>query len=433
MQTFRLIRTDQNADASALVSESLLLGRAHASEVQLPHPRVAAAHAGIKWHDGAFWLTALVEAPNGVVLLNNAAVQQAPLSTGDILRIGPYRLRLAVQEATLQITVEFALDLAEPEAPEPPLFAGTPADERVLERYWERRLQSAEAGGMPRQPLQAVQARPAVEQDGSELRRRRAQALAGGALLLMLFVVAAAWAFPQVSSPGLLSAAHQAKTLPAASTIANQTSGACSACHTLTGTSAQQCAACHTTPTFQTALGQTHLNLGLTCRACHAEHRGTNFKPALVSNTVCTNCHQTEPFAQTQNGQHTLHGPAVAYPVKNGLWLWDGVSQTAWQQHGLPGRTVEYNLRAQFHLLHGQGRAQGRTQCADCHLGGAADAALKQHVREACAQCHSLQPAFATALARLAETQPLLAGKARCVSCHAQHGAEKDLRASVRK
>ena len=141
-----------------------------------------------------------------------------------------------------------------------------------------------------------------------------------------------------------------------------------------------------------------------------------------------------EARPDSQSPRSTLHGRAVSYPVRNGLWLWEGLSQTTWQQqHGLPGRTFDYNLREQVHMLHTQGQAQGRAQCADCHLGGTEGAALKRYLREACAQCHNLQPAFAAALTRMAETQPLQTGQARCVSCHAQHGAEKDLRASVRK
>ncbi len=435
MNTFRIIRTDRNADASALAGESLLIGRALTSDLQLPHPAVAPAHAGIKHHDGAFWLSALADAAASPVLVNDAAVQQAPLNEGDTLRIGPYLLRLAVQQATLQITVDFALALAlalaDPEPTEPPSYVGTPADERILERYWERRLQSAGAE-FARNKLPNES--PQTEQLVGQSRRSPLRLLAAGVALSLLGAAVLAWAFPRVYSPGPLSAAHASGTLPATSTVASKASAACGACHTLTGTMSQQCSACHSTPTFQAALAQRHFNVGLSCRACHTEHRGAEFKPALVANAVCTHCHQAQREANSdQSGRRTLHGRAVSYPVRNGLWLWEGLSQTTWQQHGLPGRTVDYNLREQFHMLHTQGQAQGRAQCADCHLGGTAGAALKRYVREACAQCHNLQPAFAAALTRMAETQPLQTGQARCVSCHAQHGAEKDLRASVRK
>lgn len=421
MNTFRIMRTDRQTDDCTLAGESLLIGRANTSDLQLPHPAVAPAHAGIKFHEDAYWLSALAEAATHPVRLNDAVVQQAPLSEGDTVRIGPYLLRMARSEQTLQITVDFALDLALPDAAEaePPISAGTPADERQLERYWERRLQTIE-------PAQTRSASTPGQQPGRQLSRRW---LAGLALFFLLGVTAAAWAFPTVYSPGPLSAPHTARTLPAASLIAKQASNSCGACHTLTGTMAQQCAACHSTPTFQATIAQKHLKLGLTCRACHTEHRGTDFKPDFVANAVCTSCHQMN----SANGAPTLHGKPVSYPVKNGLWLWEGLSQTTWQQHGLPGRTVDYNLREQFHMLHAQGPPQGRTQCVDCHLGGTEGASLKRNVREACSQCHGLQPAFAVSLKRLAETQALQTGNARCVSCHAQHGAEKDLRASVRK
>lgn len=444
MNTFRIIRTDRNADPSVLLEESLLIGRALTSDLQLPHPAVAAVHAGVTSHDGAFWLSALADATTSPVWLNDTAVQQAPLSDDDTVRIGPYVLRMAVGPETLQITVDFALELAlaELEAAEPPVFIGTPADERVLERYWERRLQTVEVALTPnRNPPGAPQTGQAIR----PARRNPLRWLAFVVVLLMLCVAVGAWVYPQVYSPGPLSAAHAARTLPVANLIAKRATGACGACHTLTGTMPQQCSACHTTTTFQAAIAQKHLNLGLTCRACHTEHRGVEFNPALVANAVCTNCHQTNPpngnpndnqngnQNGNQGGDRTLHGHAVSYPVRNGLWLWAGLSQTSWRARGLPGQTVDYNLREQFHMLHAQGRVQGRTQCVDCHLGGTAGAALKRNVRESCAQCHSLQPAFAAALSRMAETQPLQTGNARCVSCHAQHGVEKDLRASVRK
>lgn len=428
MNTFRIIRTDRQTDTSTLVGESLLIGRALTSDLQLPHPTVALAHAGLKFHEGAFWLSALAAGATNPVLLNDVAVQHVPLSEGDLVRIGPYLLWITVGEQTLQLTIALALDLAQPAAAgvEPPISIGTPADERLLERYWERRLQTAETVLAPPQTRQTSTSSP---RQVAQSWRSSWRWLVGIAVLLFVCVIMAGWAFPGVYSPGPLSAAHAVSTLPAASLTAKQVSASCSSCHTLTGTMPQQCSACHATPTFQAAIAQKHLNLGLNCRTCHPEHRGAEFDSSLVPNTVCTSCHQTNPA----NGDKTLHGKPVSYPVRNGLWLWEGVSQTAWQQHGLLGQTVEYNLREQFHMLHAQGQARGRTQCVDCHLGGTEGAALKRNVRESCAQCHRLQPAFALTLARQAETQPLQVGQVHCVSCHAQHGAEKDLRASVRK
>jgi predicted CxxxxCH...CXXCH cytochrome family protein len=108
----------------------------------------------------------------------------------------------------------------------------------------------------------------------------------------------------------------------------------------------------------------------------------------------------------------------------------------------LPGLTTDYNLREQFHLLHTQGTRLGRAQCSDCHLGGyqpgkepgeKTDPAWKLNVRESCAQCHALQPTLAATLARSRATEPHLQGQTRCVTCHAQHGPERDLRASTRR
>ena len=432
MQTFRIIRADRQSDTSMLVAESLLIGRARASDLQLAHPTVAALQAGIKWHEGAFWLTRLADTADSPVWLNGAAVQQAPLGEGDQVRIGPYLLSLSVRPETLQLTVELVLGLlsAEQPAAASPSSIGTPADQRILERYWERRLQTVEARFKQREG--ATPTRPAAVAARSQ--RSAVRLLAGSGLIFLLGLAVAAGAYPQLFAPGPLSQAHASKTLPVASAIASQASSACRACHTLSGSMAARCITCHSTNTFQATLARPHLSPALTCRTCHTEHRGRAFEPALVSNAVCTGCHQIRPPAsQPAAGQGGLHGPAVSYPVRNGRWSWEGLSQKQWQAHGLPGSTLDYNLREQFHLLHTQGRAQGRALCADCHLGGVQSDALKQPVRAACAQCHSLQPALAAALLKLAETQPLPAGQTLCVSCHAQHGAEKDLRASVRK
>jgi hypothetical protein len=77
----------------------------------------------------------------------------------------------------------------------------------------------------------------------------------------------------------------------------------------------------------------------------------------------------------------------------------------------------------QFHLVHVAGRRQGRANCSDCHNAGFEGDAVRQGVRESCATCHAVNY-------QAASTKEAGAG---CVVCHAQHGEEKGLRASLRR
>jgi hypothetical protein len=133
----------------------------------------------------------------------------------------------------------------------------------------------------------------------------------------------------------------------------------------------------------------------------------------------------------------------TGYPVIDGRWVWGGISQKEWQRKELPGATSQYSLKEQFHLIHLAGGQKGRANCTDCHKAGFVGAAVTEGVRESCSACHGLGEAAAvaqTTSARAGFTDrawDLLAGAQskdpQCVSCHAQHGEEKELRSSLRR
>jgi hypothetical protein len=168
----------------------------------------------------------------------------------------------------------------------------------------------------------------------------------------------------------------------------------------------------------------------LTCTACHTgEHQGRDIRLAFVANTTCTNCHQS---GQVFNGKqlNAPHGGrAFGYPVSSdGKWGgegadWAGITQADWQRKELPGTSLSYSLKEQFHLVHLTGRQQGRANCSDCHTAGFEGEAVRQGVRESCASCHDVKY-------QVASTKE---GGTGCVSCHAQHGEEKELKASLRR
>jgi nitrate/TMAO reductase-like tetraheme cytochrome c subunit len=122
----------------------------------------------------------------------------------------------------------------------------------------------------------------------------------------------------------------------------------------------------------------------------------------------------------------------------DGKWQWAGISQAEWNRRQLPGATSQFLPKEQFHLVHLAGKTQGRSNCTDCHKSGFEGEAIRQGVRESCADCHGapLPPASAafsfpdTARNRMIVVSP---NAALCVSCHSQHGQEKNLRASLRR
>jgi len=205
MATFRILRTDYQADPSSLISEGLLIGRAAVCDLQLNHPAVRPFHAGITLHNGAYWVSTLTDSSS---LLNGKPVTHAPLTDGDALRLGAYRLHCSVIEELLQITVEFLLEPAADASANVAPKEAMPAAATILSDYWTRRLQRAEAAQTT--PPSATQF---AWQPTADLRRRWPWSLVVGILLATtLIAIFAAFAFPRAFAPGVLSAAHTRNT-----------------------------------------------------------------------------------------------------------------------------------------------------------------------------------------------------------------------------
>lgn len=183
----------------------------------------------------------------------------------------------------------------------------------------------------------------------------------------------------------------------------------------------QNCASCHKTQDFEPSISGKHSAAGLTCISCHNEHKGRDFSPALVASAGCTSCHHDGAIVHGKQ-LNTPHGGTLGYPVLNGQWKWAGVTQAEWQRKGLRGSMAGHNLMEQFHLVHLAGRRQGRAKCSDCHAAGYEGESVRQGVRESCATCHAVNYQPST-----------LEAGAGCIVCHAQHGEEKGLKASLRR
>jgi mono/diheme cytochrome c family protein len=268
-----------------------------------------------------------------------------------------------------------------------------------------------------------------------------------GTLIVAAVAITATLAFQEIYSPGALSTAHARDKLSISPSIAkNINSASCSTCHSSRAPMNQNCAGCHTTNAFHSEVSEKHQKASLTCVDCHSEHHGRDFRPALVANVACVGCHRDGGgFVSPLDGRmlKTPHGGTFGYPVNNGRWTWGGVSQAEWQRKELPGVISQFGLKEQFHLIHAAGRQGGRSNCADCHTAGFEGDAVTKGVRESCADCHGTDESAAraqAASARLifADKGPNRSGGVRpgaplCVSCHSQHGEEKDLRASLRR
>jgi pSer/pThr/pTyr-binding forkhead associated (FHA) protein len=463
---FIITRKDLDIDSVIVESEGLTIGRLTGNDLALNHPTVSRTHAGIKEVGGDYWIFNLSEA-NGT-LLNGELVQSTPLADGDLIQIGPFFLHPAYTEGGLAITVEMSVKplpvevlgtkpLEQPgeggktvmlsqvalEQREKPTPKGTrrlsgtglltgmlPAlDEQALKVFWDKRKR--EAGKLAEEsPLKPKGGRQLGKAQFNwrptrDLERPWPFGLfAWAAGLVTVFSVVATFAYKDAYSPGALASAHARSQLEITPAIARQPNAdSCTTCHSIQSSMQQNCAACHTTDAFHSEVSTKHMAAGLGCTACHDEHQGRSFSPSQVANTGCVSCHR-DGARFGGKPLRTPHGGTLGYPVENGQWTnWAGVTEAEWRRKELPGASSQYNLKEQFHLVHVAGRRQGRSNCTDCHTAGFEGEAVRQGVRESCVNCHSIN--YQTTAAKEAGTG--------CVSCHAQHGEEKELRASLRR
>jgi hypothetical protein len=489
MNRFRIIRKDLALDPVSIESEGLTLGRLTGNDLALNHPTVSRTHAGIKEINGDYWLFNLSEA-NGT-LLNGEQIESTPLADGDLIQIGTFFLYPKYQDDGLQLEIELSVrpfpieagvggsqlllptdqqktvrfDLARlaqlqrgkttPRGTRRLTGSGlisgvlTPQDEQALKIFWdkrkreagklggesplkprgERRLGKAQFNWAPTRDLQFPWPRPLF---------------VWGSIIVTALAVASAFAYKEAYSPGPLSSPHARKDFSITPAIAQRVNGStCTACHTVRGALNQACASCHRTDAFRSEVSDKHMKVGLSCTTCHDEHNGRDFRPALITNTACVGCHrEASGFVSPLSGQalgapHRGQGQ-LGYPVVDGKWQWAGISQAEWNRRQLPGATSQFLPKEQFHLVHLAGKLQGRSNCTDCHKSGFEGEAIRQGVRESCADCHGAPPPLASAAfsfpdparTRMIAVSP---NAALCVSCHSQHGQEKDLRATLRR
>ncbi len=209
----------------------------------------------------------------------------------------------------------------------------------------------------------------------------------------------------------------------------------CSACHAATTSMQNKCVDCHETNHFNTTVIAKHEEAKIQCVDCHTEHKGADFRPGLVSRSMCIDCHRdgpTHPKAVSLKDGSPLREPhrgSFGYPVENGVWSWQRPMNPKWAKLFSESRTP-LDPSAQFHLVHAAvAPAASAWKCSECHAGAFAQGASEVKVinRDKCAVCHG-QAYVQTASLRELDTDALRLG-IDCNSCHQQHPQSQTLAA----
>jgi len=332
MNKFVIIRKDLSLDPALVESEGLTIGRLTGNDLVLNHPTVSRTHAGIKEINDDYWVFNLSEA-NGT-LLNGELVDQTPLADGDVIQIGPFFLFPKYVADGLMVEVEMTVKPLPVEALGPGASSGAlqpppdqdktvrldpgilaqlqrrkstpkgtrrlsgtgmltgmlkPVDAQALKIFWDKRRR--EAGKLATDsPLKPKEKRRLGKAQFNwiptrDLQRPWPRSLFGwAALVITALAVVAVFAFKDAYSPGALSTAHARNNLTLSPAIAlNPNSASCTTCHSMKAPLNQNCASCHTTGAFHSEVSDIHMKVGLSCVACHSEHHGRDFRPALVA------------------------------------------------------------------------------------------------------------------------------------------------------
>jgi hypothetical protein len=454
-----IIREDLVQDPATIITDGLLLGRLQECELLLNHPSVSRAQAGIKLIKGDYFLFSL--RPSNPVKLNGKAVEDnEALAPGDVVEAGPFLLDIDLTDEALVIKVSLQIgtvvDTTNLSSPalgtaklEPVAVPGEKKahvktraapiqGDKALDIFWDKRIR--EAGKMVRpSPLFPKSQRRAGKAafnwiPTTDLRSHwPISFFIWGALVVGLLSVAAAYWYASAYSPAPVSDAHARATLgvfPAIATKANANS--CTSCHSFSGSMETNCAQCHNADAFVATVIAPHEAAGVGCVACHAEHRGAEFKPGEAALATCMQCHN-DANKNLYNGRQvgTPHGGTFGYPVMNAKWTWKGLNDDEWSLKQiavtrLSSDTAGTWASKQFHALHVQrvravpglnANAEGELSCSSCHK--TFNPIDRETPRTTCGSCHNGRQELGSNRVLIAKDQP------NCTSCHVQHVKDK--------
>jgi pSer/pThr/pTyr-binding forkhead associated (FHA) protein len=447
-----IIREDLVQDPLTIITEGLLIGRLSQCELLLNHPSVSRVQAGIKQIEGVHYVFSL-RTSNSVILNGKRVEENEALAPGDILTIGPFAIAVDITDQALSLevslrigTVASAADVSSPEVetadlpaevegkkpakPRPAPIAGN----KALDIFWDKRIR--EAGKMVRpSPFFPRSRRRAGKAQfnwtpTSDLAYRWPIAFFTWAFVMIgLLSLVAAYAYTSAYSPAPIAQAHARSELTLFPTIAARpNANQCTTCHSLSGNMEQRCANCHNADAFVATIIPPHVKAGIGCNDCHAEHRGSEFRPAISALGTCTDCHNnSNPRLFNGVRVHTPHGGTFGYPVADGKWIWKGVETEEWKLKQIPVERLPHESEnewrsKQFHSLHVyrvkavgdmERNADGQLSCSSCHK--AFNPIDSQTPRMTCGACHNGK-------IEAGSGRPLIASdKPNCTSCHVQH------------
>jgi FHA domain len=471
--TFIIIRDDLQVDPAMIVAEGLLVGRLPTCELLLNHPSVSRLHAGITATEGEYYIRNL--RPANPIMLNGQPLEQYEgLAAGDVLGIGPFSLNIDLKDDALLIKVSLQIGATPGEAvarkadsgmwvlpttislklpslpqegepvahkkptPRKPKPAATSS--KALDVFWDKRITAATKTVKP-SPLFPMTGRAAGKAQSvwtptSDLKRRwPVSFLVWGVIVVALLSVAGALFYARAFAPAPISDAHTRAKMVLSPPVAQRANdGSCTSCHALRTSMETKCSSCHTTDAFTATVIKPHLNAGISCAQCHAEHRGAQFSAIDGALLSCAECH-TDSNKHFYNGKKvsTPHGGTLGYPVVDGHWKWTGIDEqemavrkATLKLERLPTDSEDQWRSKQFHAVHLYrvraiaglpANKDGELSCSSCHaMRDPIDLATP---RTTCAKCHNGQPD------PRAGRQVIAADKPNCTSCHLQHIKDK--------
>lgn len=471
--TFIIVREDLQVDPVTIVAEGILIGRLPTCELLLNHPSVSRLQAGVTNVEGDYYIRNF-RAGNPILLNGEKLEEYEALADGDVLGVGPFVLNIDLIDGVLVIKVSIQIGATPGDAvvrkeaagvwdlpatirlPSAPLEGQAPAGahkkpaprkpppaaagSKALDVFWDKRITAATKTVKP-SPLFPLGGRPSgkaqsVWMPTTDLKRRWPLSVTiGAAIAIAVLVGAGAIFYASAFSPAPIADAHTRDVMKVSPPIATDANaGSCTSCHALTTSIEAQCSSCHTTPAFAPTMIQPHVNAGIGCVACHAEHRGTQFSALEGALLSCAECH-SDQNKTTYNGKTvgTPHGGTFGYPVVDGHWKWKGLDaevlahkKASLKLERLATDSEDQWRSKQFHALHlyrvralagMKGNKEGELSCSSCHE--MRDPIDLVTPRTTCAKCHNGQ------VDPRAGRQVIAANKPNCTSCHVQHVKDK--------
>jgi hypothetical protein len=302
---------------------------------------------------------------------------------------------------------------------------------KALDLFWDKRIR--EAGKMvrpsplfPRSQRRAGKARFNWAPTSDLARRWPVSFFIWGAVMVGVLSIAAAYWYANAYAPAPVSRSHALDKMEMAPPIAIKANAdSCTNCHSLTESMEAKCAACHKTETFAATVINPHVAAGIGCVSCHAEHQGSEFRPALVT---CTACHN-DANKHNYNGRRvsTPHSGTFGYPVVKEKWTWQGLDDGDWalkkiDMFRLPMDTDDQWRSKQFHAIHVQrvrsgpgmqGNSQGELSCSSCHK--SFQPIDRTTPKTTCGECHNGRVEQGSNRVLISKEEP------NCTSCHVQH------------